>query len=222
MTDVALLFALSCVGGAPSAAAASAPSHKLHLVFQPGGKLWLDGTSTLHSYSSSATMMAGFADLRLEPAPNDNVNSTLSIVAREARLDSFVLTVPVVGLKSDKGALDKKLWKALKAMEAPVIRLRLTSRTPIVDSRTAGAYQFQARGTLTAAGVTREIALAAVGRVTAEGLRVTGSEDLLMSDFGITPPRMLMGTLVVRDKIAVHFDVLLGLAAAPSDEEAGK
>ena len=40
-------------------------------------------------------------------------------------------------------------------------------------------------------------------------LRVKGSKEILMSDFGVRPPTLMMGTLKVRDRVVVNFDVVL-------------
>jgi hypothetical protein len=41
------------------------------------------------------------------------------------------------------------------------------------------------------------------------GLRVKGSKEFLMSEFGVKPPSLMLGTMKVRDKVKVNFDVVL-------------
>ena len=39
--------------------------------------------------------------------------------------------------------------------------------------------------------------------------RLTGSLPLLMTDFGIDPPKAMPGTLKTGDRVVVHFDVVV-------------
>jgi hypothetical protein len=45
-------------------------------------------------------------------------------------------------------------------------------------------------------------------------LLVSGTRDLLMTEFGIKPPTMFMGMLKTDDKITIKFELQLSLAGA--------
>jgi polyisoprenoid-binding protein YceI len=66
------------------------------------------------------------------------------------------------------------------------------------------------RGELTIKGVTKAVELpvefAGEG---AKGLRVKGKYELNMKDFGVEPPKLMMGTMKVREMVTVGFDLLL-------------
>ena len=54
------------------------------------------------------------------------------------------------------------------------------------------------------------MALEAVAREEAGSvLRVRGSEEIVMTEFGVKPPSLMMGTMKVRDRVVVQYDVLL-------------
>jgi hypothetical protein len=58
-------------------------------------------------------------------------------------------------------------------------------------------------------GVEREVALDLTTTRTDAGLQVHGSLDLLMTDYGITPPKAMLGMLKTDPKVAVTFDTLI-------------
>ena len=65
-------------------------------------------------------------------------------------------------------------------------------------------------GTLTIAGTERPLTLvAAVAEEANGGVRVRGSTRLRMTEFGVRPPTLMLGTVRVHDPVTVHFDVVL-------------
>jgi hypothetical protein len=86
---------------APAATALAAPSSSFTLA--PGSKLWLEGDSTLHKFSTNATKVEAVAEL----------DGTFAAGAPDARaavaggaLKSLRVSVPVAGLKSGESGLD--------------------------------------------------------------------------------------------------------------------
>ena len=142
----------------------------------PSSTLWLEGDSTLHRYSSTATV----------------ISVELDSDAGLAQATALTVKVPVAGLKSGHAGLDKNLQKALKAEEFPEIVFSLAS------------YKAQeATGTLSIAGVAKP----AVVKVAVNGTVVTGEHELKMSDFGVKPPKMMMGAVKTDDKVVVKFRI---------------
>jgi len=150
------------------------------------GFLYLAGDSTMHAFTSTATV------LTLDAAMED----------KGGALKSLTLSLPVNGLKSDSGQLDKNLYKALNEKAAPEIRFEMKSYEAAGETATV-------KGMLSIAGVAREEAV--TGAVTREAgaLRVTGAKELKMSDFGVKPPTMFLGAIKVKDQVVIHFDLVL-------------
>ena len=166
--------------------ALAAPAFAGEVALGPGSVLWLEGDSTLHAYSSTATAMEVSGEWSDDLSVKD-----------------FQLAVPVEGLKSGKAGLDKNMYEALRAKEYPAIRFR-------IQTIEAGeGLSIAAAGTLSLAGAERKVELKAQGTRTGNGLRIRGREELRMSDFGIKPPAMLMGAVKTRDKVIVHYDIVL-------------
>ena len=64
-------------------------------------------------------------------------------------------------------------------------------------------------GQLTIAGQTRDVTINGTAVREGANLRVRGTEQLTMTDFGIQPPRLMAGTMRVHAPVTVGFDVVL-------------
>ncbi len=159
--------------------------------------LTLHGDSTLHSYSSTATVLSAVASLEMEADGAIPLADTLK--RGTARL---VLAIPVSGLKSGKGALDGNMRKALKANKHPEIRFTLDSLS-VVGAKTV------AEGRLLIAGTEKPIQFEPVVTATESAVRARGQYDLRMSEYGIKPPTMMLGAIRTRDEVTIKFDLTL-------------
>ena len=171
-----------------------------------GSHLWVDGTSTLHKWGSTTSsfiLTTGTATMATATIP-DTATLTTQIVG------VFVLKIPVQTLKDpDEPALDGNLWNDLKYKQYPDIVFTLSACTATPDPSVAGRYEVVAQGTLSIAGKENPESLHAIVDVNGNTVRITGTEDLLMTDFGIKPPTMFFGTIKTGDKITIRWDLSL-------------
>jgi hypothetical protein len=185
-------------------AAESVPDKTPRIHLAPGSRLTLRGKSTLHDYASTATQLQLAVELaEPEAAPE------LARLAAPGAVKSIVLTVPVQGMKSDKDGLDKNMYKALKAEQHPAITFEV--RRYEIGAMKDRRLPVRVAGVLSVAGVEREAELTLETRATDEGLSVTGEKELLMTDFGIKPPKFMLGTLKTDDKVVIRFSLVLAL-----------
>lgn len=198
---LAALLAL-CAGAFIPAREASAASRRIRL--GPGSSLYLEGTSTLHPYASTATRLAGAGELE---APD--VSSAAGKALWFERVKSFELTVPVRGLESGKSRLDENMREALKAGEHPDIVFELTGYglEPAREGEKEGLVRIEGR--LSVAGKDRRLEMRPALEAAGVRVRVRGSQKLLMTDFGIKPPSMFLGALKTDDRVVVHYDLTL-------------
>jgi polyisoprenoid-binding protein YceI len=200
---VAAVIALAAIAGAAGSSGPSATTttkvHATGIQALPGSKLWIEGTSTMHGWSSVATRV----DLTVAPAATDP-----GAVLRGNAVEKVVVTVPVAEMRSGKDGLDKNMRKALKADVHPAIVWTLADYT-LAEGATADAFTVRTKGTLAVAGVEKPVEVE--GKAAREGtnLRVRGTTTVLMSAFGVKPPAMMMGTLKTGDPVKVHFDLIL-------------
>ena len=166
-------------------------------------KITIAGTSNIHDYTATTTQVK-VAKVQLgDAAPGATFWDD---VQKPGGLQAFDLTIPAVTLKSTKEGLDKNMYKALKTDKHPEITFSMKRLDGV-----AGALK--AVGTLTIAGVEREVTLPLKTTRKGEGLAVSGELDVLMTDYGIAPPKAMMGMVKADPKIKITFDVLLGIIA---------
>ncbi|MCS6965191.1 MAG: YceI family protein [Candidatus Kapabacteria bacterium] len=156
--------------------------------------LWIEGNSTLHAWSAKATQL--------------NVTGNASAVGSVLRwkIDSLLLRIPVRGLSSGKRDLDENMWTDLKAARYPEILFRLKNYRPQEDVA-SDSLPISVEGWLTVAGRERLISFPAMWSVTGNRIRVRGSTELLMTDFGIKP-RTFLVVMKVDNRVVVRFDLL--------------
>jgi polyisoprenoid-binding protein YceI len=168
-------------------------------------RLSLDGKSTLHAFQSATTMV----EVRSALGPALGSDRDWPAVLRPEAVKSFEVRIPVKSLKSDKDGLDKNMYKALKADQHPAITFQV--RRYEVGAIGDGLVSIKVAGVLSVAGVERETELTLQTRATEEGLSVTGEKELLMTDFGINPPKFMLGTLKTDNRVVIRFSLVLGL-----------
>ena len=160
----------------------------------------LDGTSNFHEFTAATT------DVRLTAvavdgmAPGDPIERAL----QPGALKVFEVVVAAATLKSPKDGIDKNMHKALRVQMYPEIRFRLQSLTAVGDSA------YQALGTLTIDSVDKEVALdLRVQRKGTAQLAVTGTTDIVMTDFGVAPPKAMMGMLKTNPLVHITLELVL-------------
>jgi len=184
--------------GAAVSGAQTTSSVRLQL--QPGSEVSFTGTSTLHGFSCKTTQF----DARLSVDPEYATN--LAALARP--IGAVNVTIPVRSLSCGNKGLESNMLKALKADQHATISFRLDTYEIDAASRTDAAFTAQAAGSLTIAGRERPVQLRVRGERQADGaVRARGERDLLMSDFGIRPPTMMLGAVKTGDRVVVKFDL---------------
>ncbi|SRR6266487_108069 len=207
---LALPLLIEASGAAPADEIAARESGQAVFRLLPGSRLWIEGNSTLHPWSSSATRF----EVALAPsaAPESAGTADLERSIRAGGIGAVEVSIPVAALRSEKSGLDRNLQKALMAEKYPLIRFRLGRYTA---SATAGADSIgiHASGRLTIASVERAIELEMVARSERGHVRIRGSRELLMTDYGIKPPTLMLGAIRVANPVVVRFDLLFGDSA---------
>jgi polyisoprenoid-binding protein YceI len=156
----------------------------------------LDGTSNIHGFTASTTTVHVATEVGGAPAA-DLLEHALG------GLKTFEVTISAASLVSENGDLNKNMHKALKVQEHPDIRFRLGALEQSVNG-------YRATGSLTIAGVERQVALNLQVERKGAALAVTGNTELLMTDYGIAPPKAMLGMLKTNPKVQIRFELLLG------------
>jgi polyisoprenoid-binding protein YceI len=151
----------------------------------------VSGTSTVRSWRCESTQVNGNAQAG-------------GVQLTQVAQGSGEISIPLSSLDCRNGTMNGHMRNALKAAENPTIRFRATS----VAVTPEGAARMT--GPLTIAGQTHEVTINGTAQAQSGKLRVTGTKQLLMTDFGVQPPRLMAGTMRVNPAVTIGFDVVLG------------
>jgi polyisoprenoid-binding protein YceI len=151
-------------------------------------KMSVDGTSSLHDWTSDVTKVDWSGNITTE----GNTVKSISDVN---------LKIQVTDIKSEKGGMmDDKTYEAFKSEKFPTITFKLTSAT-------VTGSNVKANGTLTMAGVSKPIVMNVATKVLADGsVHFSGSQAINMKDYNMTPPKAVMGTIKVGEKVTFLFE----------------
>jgi polyisoprenoid-binding protein YceI len=164
-------------------------------------KVTIDGTSNVHDWTA-ATSTVRVAHARV--AADAKGAGFWDAVVKPGAIEAFEVVIPVTSLKSPRSGLDGNMYKALKSDQHREITFRLKGLTP---KDAAGA--FTAAGVLRVAGVERDVTLDLTLGRSGQNLVVRGTTDILMTDFGIDPPRALLGTVRSSPDVTIKFETVV-------------
>jgi hypothetical protein len=201
LTALGCILAIGLYAVAPTAATSQEASPSpLRLV---SNRVSLAGTSNIHAYTASSTAARL---VRLQLASGVLGPNVWEQILKPGALEAFEISIPAATLSSPKEGLDKNMHKALKVTEHPDITFRLSRLEPAEPSGVIRGV-----GILKIAGVEREVTLALKTQRTEADFTVTGEVQLLMTDFGITPPKAMLGMLKTDPKVTVTFETIFGI-----------
>lgn len=160
-----------------------------NLTLTKESRLWIEGTSTVRSFKCTATKV----DVAVVGEPT---------AAPAEIVKTASLIVPVALLDCGNKTMNEHMRKALKAEKNPQISWKMNS------------YEVQGSsviiaGNLTIAGKENAIELRGTGSSENGVIRFKGSKQFKMTEYGVKPPSLMLGTMKVGDPITVSFDLVL-------------
>ena len=194
---IILMFSLISLSGF-----VKAQDGDIKYVAEAGSKLWIDGTSTIDSFTCNTHQINGFADI----VNNLNMNDS------SIRKDKVEVTVPVFTLDCGKSIMNDDMYNAMKANKFPMIKYELI-KAHIASklNSTADRFLLKTYGYLTIAGVTNKVDITInVHKLSNGSFRLTGKKSLSMLDYGIVPPSHFFGLIRAHDQLVVNFDIIAG------------
>ncbi len=193
-----------------------------HLAIAPRSALTLNGSSNMARWRCSGTTLYGTMEI---DASLEKVNEVIDRIedgnmsrwmdnpeAGRFPPPRFELSIPIDTLRCNGGRpMEKDMRNALRAGQYPAIRFRFRNVSGgighDIDRR---SYHAVITGELSLAGTTREVELTVYAeRLSRRLFRLRALMPLRMTDFGIDPPRALLGFVRADDDFTVGFDFLL-------------
>lgn len=173
----------------------------MRLQLLPGSTLSIQGTSNLHGFTCKTEKMEAYIDV--DPAYRVKRLIEVSHPIVQTRV-----VIPVKSLKCGDGKMDNNMYGALKADDNPTITFELSSYALVEGSASESAFAANTEGLLTIAGKEKKIAMPINAERSADGsASATGKYALLLTDFGIKPPKLMFGMLRVGNQILVKFNI---------------
>jgi len=150
----------------------------------------LSGTSNLHDWTATINSLSGTCD------------------CSETEITKINLTIDATTLESSKGTvMDNIMLDALKTDDYPKIYLKSSSFKLISEYN--GISKYSGMGTMTIAGVSKTFSITTSHKILQNGdFEVSGSVDILMTDFGIEPPTALFGTLTTANEVNISYKII--------------
>jgi polyisoprenoid-binding protein YceI len=185
-----------------AAAGAAGPGAANTSLTLGSARIAIAGTSNIHEYTASTTVLRV---TRVQFAPDLAGPGFWDAIVKPGALEAFEIAIPAASLSSPKEGLDKNMHKALKVGEHADITFRLTR----LEARPGTPGALRGIGLLQIAGVERPVTLDITTERKDAGIAVHGETQLLMTDFGIAPPKAMLGMLITDPKVTVTFDTLL-------------
>jgi hypothetical protein len=178
-------------------------------------KLWIEGTSNLHSWSCKATKLEAAIGVDAAWSPKTTEETSFPTMLR-----SVEVQVPVAAIKCGKDKMDEIMRDALKAKDASEISYIL-GKFDVVDGAVKNEYTLQTTGTLRIAGKENTVAMNVKAERLPDGtIRALGEVPVLMTDYNVKPPKAMLGALRTGNKVIVKFEMLVSkeamIAAAAS------
>jgi len=198
----ALLCAVAVANAAPRATGLANNGNTAAPLALVSARVSLDGTSNVHAFTASTSAVRMTA-VDVDGPPSGDI---LDQVLQPGALKAFDVVIPSASLSSPKEGIDKNMHKALKVTEFPEIVFRLNK----LEGKGAALKAF---GTLKIAGVEKAVTFDVKAVAAATTLNVSGEVPVLMTDYGIAPPKAMMGMLKTDPKITVKFETVFAVPA---------
>jgi len=156
--------------------------------------LQVKGTSSLHNWQIKADSLSGKAVFDIKSGALKGISA-------------LTFTVTVNDLKGEKKGLTKKMRSTLSAQKYKTINYHFTK---LIDIYKVDSLHFSVKtiGILTIAGFSKQIDLLLNFEILKSSIKISGKNNIKMTDFNLKPPKALMGILKTGDEVSVLFDVL--------------
>jgi polyisoprenoid-binding protein YceI len=157
----------------------------------------IEGTSNVHDWTADVEQLNFDITLNTSAFASDSLSNPV---------ETLSLTIPVDKMESGKGGLDRRMHDALKKDDHPNIIYELSSSE--VTETSDSTFQLKTTGTVTIAGVSRDISFPVQGTVQDDGTyKFTGDYEINMEDYDVDPPTAMFGAVRSGEMVTISFEL---------------
>ena len=174
---------------------------------EKGSKLQINGTSNVTDFACHC----------LESFPKSQAQITVAEDGTKVKFSKTSLQIRTKKLDCGNKPMNNDMFSTLKAEDHPYIQIELIEARPSTGKSLDlenNWISLEATVHFTIAGATRKETLAIQAKKTDElEYRFKSSKTLLFTNYGIKPPRALMGLVKVANEITVELDLTVTIQA---------
>ena len=182
---------------------------------RPGSKVRIEGTANIihPTWQVESPIIGG----QLEVGPGFPIEhgQTLKPGPVQAQAKAFISVRSLKSVEKDgrpySDRMDEIMYEHLREQQNKQISYRLAemSLTGATNRNEVLQYEFESRGDLVVAGVTKEIAMPVFVQPLGDGkLKISGSTSLKMTDFNVAPVdiNLVVGHITTGNDVSIHFE----------------
>lgn len=157
----------------------------------------IEGTSNVHDWTADVEQLNFDITFNVSALASDSLSNPV---------ETLSLTIPVDKMESGKGGLDRRMHDALKKDDHPNIIYELLSSE--VTETSDSTFQLNTTGTVTIAGVSRDISFPVQGTIQDDGTyKFTGNYEINMEDYDVDPPTAMFGAVRSGEMVTISFEL---------------
>ncbi|MEO6732615.1 MAG: YceI family protein [Ferruginibacter sp.] len=155
----------------------------------------VSGTSSLHDWDMKSS--------------KGQFDANISMTNEKVVFTVLSFSIPAESLKSGHGMMDKNTYKALKTSVNPNISFVLSSGN--VTALGSNNYLLKGMGKLTISGTTllTDLEVKMKYNPADKSFSCTGIKKFKMSEYGVKPPTVMMGTIKTGDAISIAYNLTI-------------
>ncbi len=194
LTIAVLLAAIAATAGA---------QQTQKLLLEPGTVLTVSGTSTIKAFTCKTSQLDATVIV------DKGYTRDLTKIARP--IVSVRVEIPAKSLECGNKTMNNHMYKALKTDKNPTIVYTMSGYD--LFNGTMSGFSAKTTGTLTIAGKEKTVVMdVKAERVEETKATAKGEQSILLTDFGIKPPSLMLGTMRVGNEIKIKFNLKAGPA----------
>ena len=180
---------------------ASIAASVTRLPVRTDSRLWLEGSSNVRDWTCRATSMEASIDLIAAAGTRGSLDPSA--------VRGVTVRVPVRMLKCGDRHMEAEMYTALKSPKPPAESF-ITATLERLPAASTAIGSVEVQGQLTIAGVERTVTMTVTSDMLSDGThRARGTVPILMTDFGIKPPRPWGGILRTSNKVLIQFEIFV-------------